>query len=250
MTMTETTGPARPPSAPAADVGVLPADAAPLLDGVAALARELRPWRGLRPGKARRALDIVVSLSVLAVAGLPLLVLMLLVRLGSPGPALFRQQRVGQGEREFTLLKLRSMRVGRTGPDITGRRDPRVTRIGALLRRTSLDELPQLINVLRGDMTLVGPRPETPALAVGYPLSCRWVFAYRPGLTGPAQVRLRDADAFGLSGESVEAYLRLVVPARNRVEARYLAKPSLPATFAVLVDTLRYVLGLEVRRRA
>lgn len=217
---------------------------------VASLAQGLRPWRGLRPGKARRALDIVVSMSVLAVAGLPLIVLMLLVRLSSHGPALFRQQRVGQGERVFTLLKLRSMRVDHSGPDITGRRDPRVTRVGALLRKSSLDELPQMINVLRGDMTLVGPRPETPALAVGYPPACRWVFAYRPGLTGAAQVRLRDSDILGLSGESVEAYLRLVVPARSRVEARYLAKPSLPATFAVLFDTLRYVLGLEVRRRA
>jgi lipopolysaccharide/colanic/teichoic acid biosynthesis glycosyltransferase len=226
-----------------------PAGSRPVPAAAEDLATGLHPWSGLKPGRARRALDIAVSLAVLAVAGVPILMLMLLIRLESRGPALFRQPRVGQGERLFTLLKLRSMRVGQGGPDITAAHDPRVTRVGALLRRTSLDELPQMVNVLRGEMTLVGPRPETPALAVGYPPACRWVFAYRPGLTGAAQVRLRDADVLGLSGESIEAYLRLVVPARNRVEARYLALPSLPATFAVLVDTLRYVLGLEVRRR-
>ncbi|HKD98629.1 MAG TPA: sugar transferase [Micromonosporaceae bacterium] len=212
-------------------------------------AAELHRWRGLAPGRARRLLDIAVSLSALAVAGVPMLALMVLIRLDSRGPALFRQPRVGQGERVFTLLKLRTMRLDQGGPEITARRDPRVTRIGRLLRKTSLDELPQMVNVLRGDMTLVGPRPETPALAVAYPPACRWVFAYRPGLTGAAQVRLRDTDVLGLSGGSVEAYLRLVVPARSRVEARYLALPSLPATFAVLVDTVRYLFGLEVRRR-
>lgn len=210
----------------------------------------LQPWIGLKPGRARRLLDVLVSVAALAITGVPLLILMALIRLESAGSPLFRQVRVGQGERVFTLLKLRTMRSGAGGPEITSARDTRVTRIGRLLRKFSVDELPQLINVLRGDMTLVGSRPETPALADGYPPECRWVFAYRPGLTGPAEVRLRDPDVLDADGTaSVGSYLRSVVPARARTEARYLACPSMPATFAVLTDTVRHMAGLEIRRR-
>ncbi len=211
----------------------------------------LRPWHGIAPGKLRRSLDVAVSLGMLSLVGLPLLLLMAVVRLESRGPALFRQTRVGQGAQLFTLLKLRSMKSDSSGPEITATRDTRVTHIGRILRATSLDELPQLINVLRGEMTLVGPRPETPALAAGYPLNCRWIFAYRPGLTGPAQVRMRDSDVMGHGVvDPVEGYLRLVVPARSRIEARYLACPSIPATLAVLVDTVKHIVGMEVRRRS
>jgi lipopolysaccharide/colanic/teichoic acid biosynthesis glycosyltransferase len=199
---------------------------------------------GIGPGAARRALDVLVALLGLAVLGVPLLLMMVAVRLESPGPALFRQVRVGQGGRPFTLCKLRSMRVGTGGPEVTGHADPRVTRLGRWLRSASADELPQLWNVLRGQMTLVGPRPETVALAAGYPAGCRWVFAYRPGLTGPAQVRLRDAAVLG--GQSIvdtAAYLAGVVPARTAVEAGYLADPTLRATLEVLADTVRHLLG-------
>jgi lipopolysaccharide/colanic/teichoic acid biosynthesis glycosyltransferase len=210
----------------------------------------LHPWKGIAPGKLHRAMDLVVSSAVLILSGIPLVLLMALIRLESRGPALFRQIRVGQGERTFTLLKLRSMRMGHSGPEITSTKDNRVTRLGRFVRRTSLDELPQLINVLRGEMTLVGPRPETPALAVAYPVHCRWIFAYRPGLTGPSQVRMRDSDVVGPAvRDPIEGYLRLVVPARARIDSRYLACPSILATLAVMVDTVKHILGMEVRRR-
>jgi lipopolysaccharide/colanic/teichoic acid biosynthesis glycosyltransferase len=199
---------------------------------------------GIAPSAARRMLDAVLALTGLVIAGPLLLVLMLAVRLESPGPALFRQIRLGQGGRPFTLYKLRSMRVDATGPDFTPTGDPRVTRLGGFLRRTSLDELPQLWHVLRGDMTLVGPRPETPALAAGYPATCRWVFAHRPGLTGPAQIRLRDADVLGPAQQAtLDAYLTLIVPARTRIEATFLSRPTLRATVRVLADTVRHLLG-------
>ncbi len=212
--------------------------------------RPVEPGPGIGPGAARRLLDLVVGLVGLAAVGLPLLVLMIAVRLESPGPALFRQQRLGQGGRPFTLVKLRSMRVGGGGPEITAAGDARVTRLGRFLRSTSIDELPQLWHVVRGQMTLVGPRPETPLLAAGYPPACRWVFAYRPGLTGPAQVRLRDRDVLP-PGVPVDtrAYLTRLVPARTEVEARFLARPTLPATLAVLADTVRYLLGRPVPPR-
>lgn len=246
--MTETTPAERVRSRPVPVQTTLPAD--PVGAPPPEPTPELHPWPGWKPGKARRGLDIMVSLGALAVAGLPLLLLMAAVRLGSRGPALFRQVRVGQGERVFTLLKLRSMRVDPGGPEITAAHDPRVTRLGAVLRRTSLDELPQLFNVLRGDMTLVGPRPETPALAVTYPATCRWIFAYRPGLTGPAQVRMRDADVLGTAPPTPQNYVSVVVPARIRIEAAYLATPTVPATLGVLVDTVRHLLGMEVKRRS
>jgi exopolysaccharide biosynthesis polyprenyl glycosylphosphotransferase len=111
----------------------------------------------------KRVIDIVGSLVLLAIFGIPMLVLALLAKLTSPGPVLFRQTRMGLGGKPFTMLKFRSMHVGaedETGPVWAKPDDPRCTRLGAFMRKTSVDELPQLINVLRGDMSLVGPRPE------------------------------------------------------------------------------------------
>jgi lipopolysaccharide/colanic/teichoic acid biosynthesis glycosyltransferase len=202
---------------------------------------------GVHPGLARRLLDVVGASIGLALAAVPILGLMLAIRMTSPGPALYRQVRLGQGGRPFALFKLRSMRVGTRGPDFTADGDPRVTRLGRVLRSTSVDELPQLWHVLCGRMTLVGPRPETPGLAAGYPAGCRWIFAHRPGLTGPAQIRLRDADVLGHHGQvSVEEYLNRIVPARTAIEAKFLSRPSVPATLRVLVDTVRHLLGRPV----
>jgi len=205
---------------------------------------------GVGPGPTRRALDIVAGLFGLAVVGLPLLVLMAAVRLTSPGPALFRQIRLGQGGRPFALAKLRSMRTGTSGPDITAAGDARVTRLGQFLRSTSLDELPQLWHVVRGTMTLVGPRPETPGLAAGYPPECQWIFRYRPGLTGPAQVRLRDRDVLP-PGALVDTttYLTRLVPARVALDAQFLAQPTLRNAAGVIADTVRHIIGRPVPPR-
>jgi lipopolysaccharide/colanic/teichoic acid biosynthesis glycosyltransferase len=129
--------------------------------------------------------------------------------------------------------------------------DPRVTRFGTFLRKTSLDELPQLLNVLRGEMTLVGPRPETVALARRYPPDCRWVLEHTPGLTGPAQIRMRDSrvlepDASALldgAGHDPEAwYLQTIVPRRVELDADYLRAPSMRRTLQVLLETAVYLL--------
>jgi lipopolysaccharide/colanic/teichoic acid biosynthesis glycosyltransferase len=212
--------------------------------------KQARPTRrhGVAPSPLRRVLDVVVAAGGLLIGGGPLLLLMAAVRLDSSGPALFRQIRLGQGGLPFTMYKLRTMRVDTAGPEVTAHDDARLTRIGRWLRRTSLDEIPQLWNVLRGEMTLVGPRPETPGLALGYPVGCRWVFAYRPGLTGPAQVRLRNVDGWGPTDEiRLANYFARVVPARTALDARYLAKPTLAATFGVLADTARHLVGRPPR---
>ncbi|MDH6108527.1 lipopolysaccharide/colanic/teichoic acid biosynthesis glycosyltransferase [Kitasatospora sp. MAP12-15] len=198
------------------------------------------------PGRARRFLDVVTGLSALLLLSPLLLVLAVVVRASSAGPVLFRQQRVGERGRLFTLYKFRSMRAGATGPEVTGRGDPRVTRVGRLLRATSLDELPQLLNLLRGDMTLVGPRPETPALARRYPPQCRWVFAYRPGLTGPVQLRANELAAAPQGVADPEAYyLEVLVPQRVALDSEYLATSSIAGDLAVVLRTVGHLLALR-----
>lgn len=143
---------------------------------------------------AKRLIDLAGSLLLLAVLGVPMLIVTLLVRLTSPGPAIYKQERVGRGGRRFMLLKFRTMRAdaeARTGPVWAHEHDPRRTRFGAFLRRWSIDELPQLINVVRGEMSLVGPRPERPYFVAQF---SQEMPAYMqrhgvlPGLTGWAQL--------------------------------------------------------------
>ncbi|MEU6039560.1 sugar transferase [Actinomadura sp. NPDC047616] len=211
------------------------------------VARPVVPSAGVPPSRARRALDVAGAAAGLVLLCVPLLLLYLLVRATSRGPGIFRQVRVGQGGRPFTMYKFRSMRRDAAGLTVTARHDPRVTRVGRVLRAWSLDELPQLVNVLCGQMTLVGPRPETYELAVYYDQAHRWVFDHRPGMTGFSQVRLSD-DAVLTPGREVDLteYIRQVVPARAAVDALYLRDPSLRATLRTLVHTARHVLGLRV----
>jgi lipopolysaccharide/colanic/teichoic acid biosynthesis glycosyltransferase len=203
-----------------------------------------RPERGIAPGWARRSLDIAAAGGSLIVLFPVLALVAAIVRLTSRGPAIFCQERVGQGGRTFTLYKFRSMRKGASGPDVTVAGDGRVTRFGRFLRATSLDELPQLINVLRGEMTLVGPRPETPALASRYPDRCKEIFLFRPGLTGPAQLQYRDGRALPAQLEDLETYyLTVLVPARTALDFGYLARPTLRRTLGWIAETAAHGLG-------
>jgi lipopolysaccharide/colanic/teichoic acid biosynthesis glycosyltransferase len=193
---------------------------------------------------ARRGLDIVAALAGLAALAPLLLGVAAVVRLTSHGPVIFRQTRLTAGRREFTMYKFRTMRVARGGPEYTVPGDPRVTRVGRLLRQTSLDELPQLVNVLRGEMTLVGPRPETPALAAKYPPELQFVLDCTPGLTGPAQLRLRDWVCFADEVADPDRwYVEHVVPARVAQDVTYLRAPSLRATVSLLGQTAAYVIS-------
>jgi len=143
----------------------------------------------------KRLLDLLASSLGLLLLAVPFLLLGLVVLLDSPGFPLYRQQRVGRDGKLFGMFKFRSMVPGadRNGPYFTRRGDPRITRVGAFLRRTSLDELPQLINVALGHMSLVGPRPDVPAMESLYPPDIwRERHRIRPGITGLAQATLRS----------------------------------------------------------
>jgi lipopolysaccharide/colanic/teichoic acid biosynthesis glycosyltransferase len=144
----------------------------------------------------RRTVDVVVSATLLALASPVLAVAAAAIRLESPGPVLYRQRRAGMGGQPFEMLKLRTMVQGaeRVGDGLAiDAGDPRVTRVGAFLRRTSLDELPNLVNVLRGEMSLIGPRPTLPWQVETYTPRQRGRLQIRPGLTGWAQVNGRTA---------------------------------------------------------
>lgn len=145
----------------------------------------------------KRGIDCVMSLLVLLIGGIPMLIVALLIRLESPGPALFRQKRIGKDGKVFEILKFRSMCVGaeHTGSGVySGKGDARVTKIGRIIRATSIDELPQCINILRGDMALIGPRPPLtyhPWPYEQYTEEQKRMFEVRPGITGWAQVNGR-----------------------------------------------------------
>lgn len=145
----------------------------------------------------RRLVDVLVAAVGLALLAPLLAVVALVVRLSSPGPAVYRQQRVGRNGRPFTIWKFRSMvaDADRSGAAVSGREDDRVTRVGRWLRATHVDELPQLVNVLRGDMTLVGPRPEVPRFVAHYTARERVVLGVRPGIVGPGAILFVTAQA-------------------------------------------------------
>jgi len=196
---------------------------------------------------AKRSMDLVLCLAALPLA-LPLMAAIAVwVRLDSAGPALFRQQRVGRHGRLFHIHKFRTMRVrsSQAGPLITVAGDARVTRAGRWLRRTKLDELPQLLDVIRGDMSLVGPRPEVPRYMALYPDEARrLILSVRPGVTDRATIEFRDEERLLAAASDPErAYVEQVMPIKQRYYLDYVARRSLAGDVGILIDTLRAVLG-------
>jgi lipopolysaccharide/colanic/teichoic acid biosynthesis glycosyltransferase len=205
---------------------------------------EVRPSYGA-VGPVRRALDIVVAAVMLVVLAPFIAVIAALILLTSGRPIFFTQSRVGEQGRRFVLYKLRTMRVVASGPEVTAQADARITPLGSFLRRTAIDELPQLWHVLRGQMTLVGPRPESDALARRYPPACESVLMARPGLTGPAQLCYRERSAVPPADwADVEAYyLQVLVPLRVAADREYLDRPTIGRTLRYLALTALFVIG-------
>jgi lipopolysaccharide/colanic/teichoic acid biosynthesis glycosyltransferase len=188
---------------------------------------------------AKRLLDATAALVGLALLSPLLALLALAVRLDSPGPVLFRHERVGRGGRPFHLLKFRSMAHRSSGAQVTVAGDARVTPVGSLLRRTKLDELPQLWNVLVGDMSLVGPRPEVERYVRAFPEAYRQILAVRPGITDYAAIEYRHEEAILAAAADPEAeYLGVVLPAKIALYQRYLAERSMRTDLAILAQTV------------
>lgn len=164
--------------------------------------------------------------------------LALAVWLDSGRPVLFRHRRVGQGGRTFDLLKFRSMVVDHGGPSLTRKGEARITRAGRWLRRWKLDELPQLWNVVKGEMSLVGPRPEVPEYVdLGDPL-WRRVLEVRPGITDPASVAFRNEEELLAAAEDIEYYYRTVIlPRKLELSAAYLERRSFFSDLEMLFRT-------------
>lgn len=179
--------------------------------------------------RGKRAVDLILGGGALVLGAPLILTLALAVRLTSPGPALHRATRVGRGGRPFTLYKFRSMRIGAAaaGPGITASGDPRITRVGALLRATKLDELPQLWNVVRGEMSLVGPRPEDPRYVERYTPDQRRILHWRPGITSPASVTYRDEERILAAATDLDAAYATVMADKIAIDLAYFEKATL-----------------------
>ena len=198
---------------------------------------------------ARRIVDVVVAGAALALLAPLLAVAALAVGLTSPGGALFRQPRVGRGGRPFMLLKFRTMRDGAAGPRVTRTGDARVTPVGAWLRRWKVDELPQLVNVLRGDMSLIGPRPEVPNYLARVGEAGAAYAAVQPGLADAATLAYYDeADLLARATDPERYYLEVILPEKIRLSVAYARDRAFASDLRLLWAIARRIAG--VRRTA
>jgi lipopolysaccharide/colanic/teichoic acid biosynthesis glycosyltransferase len=192
---------------------------------------------------AKRIFDLVIALAGLVVACPMLLALALAIRLDSHGPIVFVQERVGRGGRLFRMHKFRTMEVdsGSIGPQITATNDKRITRVGACLRRYKLDELPQLFDVLIGNMSLVGPRPEVPRYVAIWPVdACREILSVRPGITDPMALEYFDEGALlAQSGDPEYTYVHDILPRKVRGYVEYVRNRTLAVDINVILCTIR-----------
>ncbi|MDR7295824.1 lipopolysaccharide/colanic/teichoic acid biosynthesis glycosyltransferase [Pelomonas aquatica] len=193
---------------------------------------------------AKRLFDVICSVLGLLLLSPLLLLIAGWVKLDSPGPALFRQTRIGRFGVPFTIHKFRTMRA-EPGAAITVGDDPRITRSGRVLRASKLDELPQLWDVLRGAMSLVGPRPELARYVDIYPTELRQrVLAVRPGITDPASLAFsNEADLLAAAADPEREYREVVLPAKLKLSAAYAAHASLATDVRLILSTLARLFG-------
>lgn len=194
---------------------------------------------------AKRLFDLLAAgLGLLLLSPL-LLAVALWIRLDSPGPVFFRQERVGRHGRPFRIHKFRSMTHGAAGLALTVGADARITRAGAVLRRTRLDELPQLLDVLAGDMSLVGPRPEVPRYVAHYPPGLRErALSVRPGITDPSSLAFLDeAERLARAADPEREYIEHILPLKLQAAADYAERATLWTDLGVIARTLSVLWG-------
>nr|UXE44924.1 UDP-N-acetylgalactosamine-undecaprenyl-phosphate N-acetylgalactosaminephosphotransferase [uncultured bacterium] len=188
----------------------------------------------------KRALDVTLSSAALAVLAVPMAACAVAIKLDSPGPIFYRGDRVGKGGRAFKLVKFRSMVTKPGGATSTSANDPRITRVGHILRKYKLDEFPQFINVLRGDMSLVGPRPEVQRFVDLYTPDEKVILEVRPGITDWASIRFHnEGEIIAASGiaDADEAYAKLIRPEKLRLQLKYVRERSIATDLRILAET-------------
>ena len=196
-------------------------------------------------------MDVIVGAFSLAVVAIQLGVIALLVVLDSPGPVFYRAERVGYRGRSLRMLKFRKMRDDATGGALTLAEDERLTRLGKWLARTKLDELPQLWHVLRGEMSLVGPRPESPSFVAHFPDEYAVILKVRPGLTGYTQLAFAREGAILDPADPQAHYLNGLLPQKVALDVLYASRASVRRDVEIIVATVMTLLGqpISVNRR-
>lgn len=193
-------------------------------------------------GKA--VFDTVFGILGLVLLCLPLGVIALAVKATSPGPVFFLQERVGKDGRLFKIIKFRTMvpDAEKLGLKITVGHDPRVTPLGTVLRQYKLDELPQILNIVKGEMSFVGPRPEVPRYVALYTKEQRQVLTIRPGVTDLASIRFRnEAEMLGEAEDPEETYLKKILPQKLKINLEYVEKASLAYDIKLIAMTVKAV---------
>jgi lipopolysaccharide/colanic/teichoic acid biosynthesis glycosyltransferase len=199
----------------------------------------------------RRTFEAVFALIVLIAISPLLAVAALAIVIDSRGGPFFRAHRVGLNGRAFRMWKFRTMvrNAGALGPGITGNNDRRITRLGALLRATKIDELPQFFNVVAGDMSLVGPRPEAPEIVALYTHEQRSVLLVKPGVTGRVQLDSREeSDSIPPGVAADEYYVQHLMPKKVDADLQYLERRTAFTDIRIIVETIRYVFTELARR--
>ena len=198
---------------------------------------------------AKRAFDVSAAVAGLLCLSPLFLVVAVLIKLDSDGPVFFRQERMGRGLRPFFIYKFRTMvsDAPRRGGPLTFREDPRITRIGRFLRKTKIDELPQLINVLKGEMSIVGPRPEVRQYVEPFREDYEEILRVRPGITDLASLEYRDEAAIlGTSHDPEEMYLTRILPMKVNLGKEYVRRSSMVFDLMLIFKTLAALTGMKV----
>ena len=191
----------------------------------------------------KRCFDFSIALALLLLSSPVLLLCALAVKLDSAGPVFFRQYRMGRNFHAFELLKLRTMEHRMSGTSVTLGADPRITCVGRILRKYELDELPQLRNVLRGEMSLVGPRPVIPELTREFHADYERLLTVRPGLTDPATLKYyRECEILAVSADPMKHFKTVVTPDKLQLSAGYLQKASIWSDLRILAQTAKAVI--------
>lgn len=191
----------------------------------------------------RRAFDFTVALLALILFTPLFLMVAIAIKATSTGAIFYRARRLGRGGKPFTLYKFRTMKPDKAGPRITRRDDPRITKLGRFLRRTKIDEIPQLLNVVRGDMALVGPRPEDASYLQYYSPEEMRVLSVRPGITSPVSLRFRNEEELLDGAEWHDKYVNVVLHEKLQGELEYLERRTFWSDLGVLLRTFSLLGG-------